>query len=75
MRSIYLTLLILCSTSGLYASEQARSETAVTPDLTGDSGILFWTPDQQVTGYSSMAELYPTRSIQGHPAPPNCRKS
>jgi CubicO group peptidase (beta-lactamase class C family) len=69
MRSIYLTLLILFSTSGLYASEQARSETAVTPDLTGDSGILFWTPDQQVTGYSSMAELYPTRSIQGHPAP------
>ena len=75
MRSIYLILLILCSTSGVHASEQARSETAVTPDLTGDSGILFWTPDQQVTGYSRMAELYPTRSIQGRPTPSELPKS
>ena len=68
MRTI-LTLLILCATSGLHASEQAQSDAAAGPDLTGDTGILFWTPAQQVTGYSSMAELYPTRPIQGRPAP------
>ena len=68
MRPI-LTLLILCATTGLHASAQAQTETAVGPDLTGDSGILFWTPEQQLTGYSRIADLYPTRPIAGRPAP------
>ena len=45
---------------------EPSSEIAVIhPDLTGDAGILFWTPEQQVTGYSNIAGLYPTRQIQG----------
>ena len=64
MISFYLTILVLCVTSALHASERAGPETAVSPDLTGDAGILFWAPEQQITGYSSIADLYPTRRIQ-----------
>ena len=56
MISFYLTILVLCVTSALHASERAGPETAVSPDLTGDAGILFWTPEQQITGYSSIAD-------------------
>lgn len=69
MISFYLTILVLCVTSALHASERAGPETAVSPDLTGDAGILFWTPEQQITGYSSIADLYPTRRIQGRSTP------
>lgn len=69
MKSIYLTVLMLCATTTLHASERAGSEIADSPDLTGDAGILFWTPEQQVTGYSSIADLYPTRQIQGRSSP------
>ena len=69
MKSIYLTVMMLCATTTLHASERAGSEIADSPDLTGDAGILFWTPEQQVTGYSSIADLYPTRQIQGRSSP------
>ena len=69
MRSIYLALLMLCATSAVQASERAQSDTAIHRDLTGDAGILFWTPEQQVTGYSNIAGLYPTRAIQGRTVP------
>ena len=38
-------------------------------DLTGEGGILFWGPDQQVYGFPRLAALYPTRSIQGQEVP------
>ena len=69
MRSIYFTLLMLCTTTAVQASERAQSDIAIHPDLTGDAGILFWTPEQQVTGYSNIAGLYPTRAIQGRTVP------
>ena len=75
MKSIYLTVMMLCATTTLHASERAGSEIADSPDLTGDAGILFWTPEQQVTGYSSIADLYPTRQIQGRSSPPFCPKN
>lgn len=36
---------------------------AAETDLLGDKGILFWSPEQQITGYRSISEIYPTREI------------
>ena len=44
---------------------QAESPESNDRDLTGENGILFWGPDQQVYGFPRLAELYPTRSIKG----------
>ena len=48
---------------------QAESPEFNDRDLTGEAGILFWGPDQQVYGFPRLAELYPTRSIQGQEVP------
>ena len=48
---------------------QAESPESNSPDLTGENGILFWGPDQQVYGFPRLAELYPTRSIEGQEVP------
>ena len=48
---------------------QAESPESNDRDLTGENGILFWGPDQQVYGFPRLAELYPTRSIQGQEVP------
>ena len=48
---------------------QAESPESNDRDLTGENGILFWGPDQQVYGFPCLAELYPTRSIQGQEVP------
>ena len=48
---------------------QAESPESNDRDLTGENGILFWDPDQQVYGFPRLAELYPTRSIQGQEVP------
>ncbi|MDC3124072.1 beta-lactamase family protein [Gammaproteobacteria bacterium] len=48
---------------------QAESPEFNDRDLTGEAGILFWGPDQQVYGFPRLAELYPTRSIQGQVVP------
>ena len=48
---------------------QAESPESNDRDLTGEAGILFWGPDQQVYGFPRLAELYPTRSIQGQEVP------
>ena len=48
---------------------QAESPESNGPDLTGENGILFWGPDQQVYGFPRLAELYPTRSIEGQEVP------
>ena len=48
---------------------QAESPEFNDRDLTGEDGILFWGPDQQVYGFPRLAELYPTRSIQGQEVP------
>ena len=51
------------------AQVQAESEALGNADLTGDSGILFWSPEQQIYGYPRMAELYPSRAIAGNESP------
>ncbi len=33
-------------------------------ELLTDEGILFWSPQQQITGYRGIDKLYPTREIQ-----------
>lgn len=38
-------------------------------DLLGDEGILFWSPEQQITGYRSISEIYPTREINAGARP------
>lgn len=48
---------------------QAESPESNDRDLTGENGILFWGPDQQVYGFPRLAELYPTRSIKGQEVP------
>ena len=48
---------------------QAESPEFNDRDLTGEAGILFWGPDQQVYGFPRLAELYPTRSIKGQEVP------
>ena len=48
---------------------QAESPDFNDRDLTGEAGILFWGPDQQVYGFPRLAELYPTRSIKGQEVP------
>ncbi len=38
-------------------------------DLLGGEGILFWSPEQQITGYRSIDELYATRELKAGPRP------
>ena len=64
----------LCVAGALLLTFVAIQSKAESPefndrDLTGENGILFWDPDQQVYGFPRLAELYPTRSIQGQEVP------
>jgi CubicO group peptidase (beta-lactamase class C family) len=38
-------------------------------DLLGKDGILFWSPQQQITGYRSIDEIYPTRELKSGTQP------
>ena len=76
MRSIYLTVMMLCAQhQQCRRPNEPSSDIADSPDLTGDAGILFWTPEQQVTGYSNIADLYPTRQFRGALSPAFCLKN
>ena len=48
---------------------QGESPESNDPDLTGEARILFWDPDEQVYGFRRLAELYPTRTIEGREVP------
>ena len=51
----WLTALGMCLAANLSAQEV---------ELLTSEGILFWTPEQQITGYRGIDELYPTRKVK-----------
>ena len=51
------------------SQSQAESPKSNETNLTDESGILFWGPEQQVYGFPRIADLYPTRSIEGQEVP------
>ena len=48
---------------------QAESPKYNDTNLADESGILFWGPEEQVYGFPRIADLYPTRSIEGQEVP------
>ena len=66
-RVAIITSALLLAASSLHG--QVDSPPFDGENLTGNKGILFWTPEQQIYGYSRMSELYPTRPITGNTTP------
>ena len=64
-RYIAVILLLVLTT----LQSQAESPKYNDTDLANESGILFWGPEQQVYGFPRIADLYPTRSIEGQEVP------
>lgn len=56
-----LTLAVLAMNFALVQAEEV--------DLLGKEGILFWSPQQQITGYKSIDKLYPTRELKSGTQP------
>lgn len=56
-----LTLAVLAMNFALVQAEEV--------DLLGKDGILFWSPQQQITGYRSIDEIYPTRELKSGTQP------
>ena len=63
----YLAGILLLMLAALQS--QAESPKSNDTNLTDESGILFWGPEQQVYGFPRIADLYPTRSIEGQEVP------
>jgi CubicO group peptidase (beta-lactamase class C family) len=63
MRRIWIAGLVLCAATAAWAADAPK----------GISSILFWTPQQQATGYRAVEKFFPVRTVRRgatvHPLP------
>jgi CubicO group peptidase (beta-lactamase class C family) len=61
MKILRLAMALLAMNCALAQAEEV--------DLMGKDGILFWSPQQQITGYGSIDKIYPTRELKSGTQP------